>query len=139
MKNFLLFLGVYLLAIIFGFGLSISSMINPAVVIGFLDIFGNWQPALMFVMGFGVLLAVPFFYFAKKRDVPIFRGEYPSLPNKIDKKLIIGAAIFGIGWGLGGICPGPLLVNIGIAPLKILPFLIAMLIGGWISEYVLKK
>lgn len=125
----------FILAIIFGIGLGISGMIDPKNVIGFLDIFGNWKPALMLVMGFGILAAMPLFFITKKRGTPIFENSLPNLPSLIDKKLIIGSAIFGIGWGIAGICPGPALVDFFQFPKEIGLFLIAMVIGGKIANF----
>ena len=124
----------FIVAIIFGIGLGISGMIDPKNVIGFLDIFGNWKPALMLVMGFGILAATPFFIITKKRGTPIFENNLPNLPSVIDKKLIIGSAIFGIGWGIAGICPGPALVDFLQFPKEIGLFLIAMVIGRKITN-----
>lgn len=115
--------------IIFAIGLSISGMINPQKVIGFLDIFGQWDYSLVFVMGG----AVGFNYFSFKyltNKQPYCGGDH-FLPQKkeLDKRLIIGAALFGIGWGLIGICPGPGLVNLVTLNSDIFLFVGAMLVG----------
>ncbi|MBD64842.1 MAG: YeeE/YedE family protein [Halobacteriovoraceae bacterium] len=108
--------------IIFAIGLSISGMINPHKVKGFLDIFGNWDYSLAFVMGGAVgLNYFTFKYFEKKHEL--------NTPTAIDKNLIIGSALFGIGWGLIGICPGPGIVNLINFDLGILVFVVAMLLG----------
>jgi uncharacterized membrane protein YedE/YeeE len=94
--------------IVFGIGLTISEMINPAKVLGFLDLFGNWDPSLMFVMIGALLVSSPMFHLIKKREKPIFAENFNFSNNKvIDSKLVIGSALFGAGWGLGGLCPGP--------------------------------
>lgn len=124
----------FILSLLFGLGLGISGMTNPQNVIGFLDIFGNWKPALIFVMGAGILFAIPFFYIAKKRDKSIFGENFPNIPTIIDTKLIIGSIAFGIGWGIAGICPGPALVIATHFPKEIGLFLIAMIIGGKIAD-----
>lgn len=124
----------FLLALLFGFGLGISGMVNPQNVLGFLDVFGNWKPALIFVMGAGILVATPFFIFAKKRENAILGDKFPNIPTIIDRKLIIGSIIFGIGWGIAGICPGPALVIASHFPIQIGLFLIAMIIGGKLAD-----
>lgn len=130
-------------ALVFGLGLGVSGMLNPKNVIGFLDIGGNWQPALAFVMGSAILVAVPLFGWGKQRKnnsaTPLFGEKFDNPPNKPDFNLVFGAAIFGIGWGISGICPGPALVLIGIAPLKIMPFIGAMILGLWLGDLFLKK
>lgn len=115
--------------VIFAIGLAISAMVNPEKVRGFLDIFGSWDYSLAFVMGG----AVGFNYFAFKflsARKPICSNEH-FLPTKkeIDKKLIFGSALFGIGWGLVGICPGPALVNIVTFKSEIFLFVAAMIVG----------
>ena len=94
--------------IIFGFGLVISEMINPAKVLGFLDLFGNWDPSLAFVMIGALVVSSPMFHYIKNNKKPIFAEKFDYSNNKnINSKLIIGSALFGAGWGLGGLCPGP--------------------------------
>ncbi len=124
----------FILSLLFGLGLGISGMTNPQNVIGFLDVFGNWKPALILVMGAGILFAIPFFLIAKKRDKAIWGENFPNIPNIIDAKLIIGSIAFGIGWGIAGICPGPALVISTHFPKEIGLFLIAMIIGGKIAD-----
>ncbi|MEK7660716.1 MAG: DUF6691 family protein [Pseudomonadota bacterium] len=136
MKNQTIF--SFIIALIFGLGLALSGMTSRENVIGFLDFFGNWKPALALVMGFGILAAAGFFHFSKQFTKPINGSAFPILPTKIDAKLIIGAAIFGIGWGIGGICPGPAIVLLAIAPSKIVLFIVAMAIGGLLTDFVTK-
>jgi len=116
--------------IIFGLGLILSGMTNPAKVKGFLDITGLWDPSLAFVMGGAILVGVFAFAFAKKRGETIL-GENLSLPDnkQIDGKLIIGALIFGAGWGLSGYCPGPAITSLLTAGLQPVIFTVGMLIG----------
>jgi uncharacterized membrane protein YedE/YeeE len=116
--------------IVFGIGLVISGMTNPAKVIGFLDITGNWDYSLALVMGGAVVFNFFAFKLIKKRRASILGDAYECPTNrKIDKKLINGSALFGIGWGLIGICPGPGIVNLVNLDPSILLFVISMLIG----------
>lgn len=125
---------------LFGAGLAISGMTDPARVIGFLDVFGKWDPALLFVMGgavgtyglgmltlrrlqAGKLTASPTKNFGRDLKLPTGRS------SPIDRRLVIGAAIFGLGWGLGGFCPGPSLANLGALRVEALVFVPAMTIG----------
>ena len=109
--------------LLFGLGLALSGMTSPDRVIGFLDIAGAWNPSLAFVMGGAVLTAAPLFALARKRQPALV------LPTAIDWRLIGGAAIFGIGWGLAGICPGPGIVNLAIMPAAAAPFVVALGLG----------
>ncbi len=111
-------------------GLSTSGMTNPDKVIGFLDITGDWDYSLALVMGGAVTFNLIFYTWAKKRERP-FLSKHFSWPTKtlIDKKLLIGSSLFGIGWGLSGICPGPALVNLVLFDLKVLLFVGCLLLG----------
>lgn len=93
---------------LFGLGLAVSGMINPAKVIGFLDFAGDWDPTLAFVMGGALLVTIPAFWLILKRPYPILEESF-WMPTKssLDGRLIGGAALFGVGWGLSGFCPGP--------------------------------
>ncbi len=115
---------------IFSIGLMLSGMSNPANVIGFLDLFGNWDPSLAFVMIGAILVAFVPFQKAIRQPKTIF-NETIQLPtnNIIDKKLISGSFIFGIGWGIAGICPAPAFTLIGLGHYDVLYFIIAMLMG----------
>ncbi|MAL79854.1 MAG: hypothetical protein CMN55_12210 [Sneathiella sp.] len=121
--------------ILFGLGLAISGMVSPGKVIGFLDLTGNWDPSLAFVMGGGVLVTVITFRFILKRETPVFGGHF-SLPTKteVDKRLLAGAALFGVGWGLGGLCPGPALSSLAYGNAKIFTFVAAMVAGIVIAK-----
>lgn len=125
---------------IFGLGLVISGMANPAKVLGFLDIAGNWDPTLAFVMGGAILVAFPAFRWAARRGKPLLAEKW-SLPdrNDIDPRLIAGAALFGIGWGLAGFCPGPALAAISIAPAEALTFVAAMIAGALAFRFTLGR
>jgi len=121
--------------IIFSLGLWLSDMVNPARVRSFLDIFGDWDPALMFVMGFAILVALPGFHWLKKKDQSLC-GTPLNFPDrkKLDFGLIIGSMLFGIGWGLSGICPGPLVVVLPVAFSDVAIFIIMMLAGTFAAN-----
>ncbi|ANG64112.1 hypothetical protein A8C75_17630 [Marinobacterium aestuarii] len=121
---------VFLTGALFSAGLMISGMINPAKVIGFLDVFGDWDPSLAFVMAFAVLVYAIGLRFVLKRPKPLFEASF-SLPkgSVIDRKLVGGAILFGIGWGLVGLCPGPAIAALGAAPGQAAIFVVAMLAG----------
>lgn len=125
---------------IFGLGLVISGMANPAKVLGFLDLAGNWDPTLAFVMGGAILVAFPAFQLAKRRAKPLLAEKW-SLPERsdIDPRLLAGAALFGIGWGLAGFCPGPALAAIGIVPMEALIFVAAMIAGALAYRFTLGR
>jgi uncharacterized membrane protein YedE/YeeE len=116
--------------IIFGLGLILAGMSNPSKVLAFLDITGLWDPSLMFVMGGAIGVGIVAFAFAKKRTTAILGGVM-HLPTKqdIDQRIIFGGILFGIGWGIGGICPGPGLVLLGAGSKQGIIFVLAMLIG----------
>lgn len=116
--------------LVFGIGLILSGMTNPAKVIGFLDIFGNWDPSLMFVM-IGAI-GVSFFAFRKASGLSLsLIKEQVLLPTakEVDLPLVVGALLFGIGWGLVGLCPGPAVASIATGGFEVILFVIAMLIG----------
>lgn len=124
--------------ILFGIGLIISQMVNPNKVFNFLDITGDWDPSLTFVMGSALLLFIPVYRILKKKlTQPLLATEF-SLPVKtlVDRHLVIGAGLFGIGWGISGICPGPALVNISAGDPKIVAFILTMGLGMYLANYV---
>jgi uncharacterized membrane protein YedE/YeeE len=122
----------FIFGIMFGLGLSISEMTNPARVIGFLDIFGRWDATLVFVMGGALAVSAPLFPLIQKRRATLLGGAI-QLPaqSKIDTRLLVGAAIFGVGWGLAGLCPGPALANLASGSSGIALFVLAMMAGQW--------
>jgi uncharacterized protein len=124
--------------ILFGLGLAMSEMINPVVVIGFLDIFGDWNPALMFVMIGGLAITIPGTYLILKRcKQPVFGKDFDlPLSQVIDRKLIIGSGLFGIGWGLVGLCPGPALASLALGLKEPLIYVGAMYIGFLIADKI---
>jgi uncharacterized membrane protein YedE/YeeE len=115
---------------IFGAGLAIGGMTDPARVRGFLDLFGKWDPTLAFVMGGAVAVMAVAWRVREVMDRPLF-GEGFSLPNRsdLDSRLIAGAALFGVGWGIAGLCPGPAVAALALAPTSAVPFVLAMLAG----------
>lgn len=122
--------------ILFGLGLLLSGMTNPAKVRGFLDIFGDWQPALMAVMVAAIAVFALAYAFSNKMKQPWFHSIFhkPSL-TVLDARLFIGAALFGIGWGMVGLCPGPALLNIMTGQEDILIFIVALLVGNRIAHF----
>ncbi len=122
--------------IIFGAGLLISGMTDPANVLGFLDIFGAWRPQLALVMGGAVLVAAPAFLWVR-RNRRSLRGDPVELPDRrrIDAPLLAGAAVFGVGWGLSGICPGPGIVLLASGKPVVFAFIAAVIAGTWLASW----
>lgn len=115
---------------LFGVGLAYSGMADPARVQGFLDIFGRWDPTLAFVMG-GAVIAMAIAWIIQRRIEKPLADDSFSLPgtSRLDPKLAIGAVLFGAGWGISGLCPGPGIANLAINPLPALAFVAALLAG----------
>lgn len=130
----------FFVGLVFGLGLMLSGMTDPSKVIGFLDLFGNWDPSLVLVMGGAI--AVGFFAFtvAKKRTTN-FLGGALHLPKstQIDKRLIWGNVMFGAGWGLAGFCPGPALVSMAAGQDKALVFVLSMVFGMIVYELIQRR
>jgi uncharacterized membrane protein YedE/YeeE len=122
--------------VLFGLGLLLSGMANPAKVRGFLDVFGDWQPALMAVMVAAIAIFALAYGFSHKLKQPWFHSVFhrPSL-TQLDARLLIGAALFGIGWGMVGLCPGPALLNIMTGQEDVLIFIVALLLGNRIAHF----
>ena len=122
--------------LIFGTGLVISGMTQPPKVLGFLDIFGRWDPTLAFVIAGAIAVSAAGFALARRASAPVFapRHLWPTRKD-IDRPLVAGAILFGVGWGLVGLCPGPALVNISTLSPRLLLFVLAMIAGmalqGW--------
>jgi uncharacterized membrane protein YedE/YeeE len=122
--------------IIFGIGLTVSQMIDPAKVLGFLNIFGDWDPSLAFVMIGAIIISSPFFHLFKNNKKPIFSKSFNYTTNKeINKKLIIGSSLFGAGWGLAGLCPGPAIASLALLNINSAVFVVAMLIGFYLVKF----
>ena len=130
----------FLIGLLFGVGLLLSGMTDPGKVIGFLDLAGNWDPSLAFVMGGAILVGIFAFAFAKRRTTDFFGGaiRWPT-SNAIDRRLVIGSVVFGAGWGLTGFCPGPALVSLGAGVPQAIAFVGAMLAGMAIFEFLERR
>jgi uncharacterized membrane protein YedE/YeeE len=126
--------------LLFGLGLILSGMANPAKVLGFLDLAGRWDPSLAFVMAGAIAVGLVGFALARRRSVS-YLGLEMKLPHsrRIDRRLIGGSVLFGIGWGIAGICPGPGLVALGMGESKALIFVTAMLAGMAIFELIERR
>ncbi len=122
---------------LFGLGLAISGMVNPQKVIGFLDVAGDWDPTLAFVMGGALLVAIPAFRLIFKRPRPVLADEF-ELPTKkdVDARLLAGAAVFGIGWGLAGFCPGPAVTALATGLTPVFAFVAAMVMGMAVYKWI---
>ncbi|GGO86218.1 transporter [Marinobacterium nitratireducens] len=124
--------------ILFGFGLSVAQMIDPAKVLNFLDLTGTWDPSLALVMAGGLAVNALVTPFILKRDKPLF-AEFFRLPGKlqIDARIIVGGIIFGAGWGIAGYCPGPLITSLSFANSDILVTFAAFVVGTFAARWVL--
>ncbi|MBO9652971.1 YeeE/YedE family protein [Agrobacterium sp. SOY23] len=126
---------------LFGFGLSLSGMVDPARVSGFLDVAsGHWDPSLIFVLGGAIMVAVPGVLLSRLLTRPILAEDF-SLPAKtrIDRPLIVGSAIFGLGWGLAGFCPGPALSAFALGLMPVILFVCAMIAGMLVHDRLYAK
>ncbi|WP_313199452.1 YeeE/YedE family protein [Rhizobium sp.] len=122
---------------VFGFGLSLSGMLNPVRVQGFLDVFGNWDPSLAFVLGGAVAVAFIGVQVMKKLRHPAFDDSFHAPANrKIDGPLVIGSALFGLGWGIGGLCPGPAIASLSVGIPQTALFVVAMMVGMTLYDRV---
>jgi len=126
--------------IVFGFGLSLSGMLNPSRVQGFLDIFGGWDPSLAFVLGGAVMVAFVGVQTMKRMKHPAFDDRfYVPVNTRIDAPLVAGSALFGLGWGIGGFCPGPAIAALMIGLSETVVFVVAMLVGMTLHDRVWSK
>jgi uncharacterized membrane protein YedE/YeeE len=120
--------------LIFGTGLLVSGMTQPAKVLGFLDIFGRWDPTLAFVMAGALAVSITGFALARRASAPVFAARHLWPTRKdIDRPLVVGTILFGVGWGLVGLCPGPAVVNIASLSPRVILFVLAM-IGGMAAQ-----
>jgi len=123
--------------IVFGVGLVISEMINPEKVLGFLDLFGNWDPSLAFVMIGALIVSSPLFHIIKNKEKPLFAEKFNYSNNKeVNNRLIVGSALFGAGWGLGGLCPGPAISSIALININSITFVFAMFFGFCLVKFL---
>lgn len=135
MRKLIVLLTALISGLVFGFGLILSGMVNPAIVLAFLDIAGQWNPSLLWVMGGAVAVSAVAFFIARRRSMS-FLGLPVNVPASrvIDKRLLLGSFLFGAGWGTVGFCPGPALVMVGAGSEKAILFVIAMLAGMLLFE-----
>jgi uncharacterized protein len=137
MKNLFV---TFIVGFIFALGLGLAGMTQPQKVIGFLDIFGNWDPSLIFVMIGAIAVHFLTFKIITKRKSPLLASQW-QIPNKRDitKPLVFGSFLFGIGWGLGGFCPGPAVTSLASFNLRAVVFVVSMLVGMALFRLVDKK
>ncbi len=127
----------FVVGFIFAIGLGVSGMTQPAKVIGFLDLFGNWDPSLIFVMAGAIAVHFILFKLATKRESPMFSTQW-DIPNKkeITPALIVGSMMFGAGWGLGGFCPGPAITSLASFESRPFIFVLSMIAGMFLFRFV---
>jgi hypothetical protein len=127
----------YVSGVLFAVGLGLSGMTHPSKVLAFLDFSGDWDPSLALVMGSGVLVSFVFFRLATRRGAPLLAPSF-SLPAKtaVDASLLGGAALFGVGWGLGGFCPGPAIVSVVTGATPVVAFVVAMLASRGVYDWM---
>jgi len=122
---------------LFGLGLIVSDMVNPGRVLGFLDIAGAWDPTLAFVMAGALIPMAIAWRIAGGRAAPACGGSFPAGPARTSFRVVAGAVLFGLGWGLVGFCPGPALVAVGTGNGVAATFVLAMVIGMWVQTVLL--
>lgn len=127
--------------ILFGFGLAFSGMMQPEKVVGFLDITGQWDASLMLVMGGALAVFTPGYHFLIKQREKAWNGDVINLPVRkaLDTELFIGALLFGAGWGLAGICPGPAIAMVAFVGWPAIAFIVSMILGMWLAGFWLLK
>ena len=127
--------------VLFGFGLALSGMMQPEKVVGFLNVTGEWDASLMLVMGGALAVFTPGYHFLIKKRRQTWNGAVLHLPTKkaLDRQLIIGALIFGAGWGLAGICPGPAIAMVALVGWPAIVFIFAMIAGMLMAGYWLQR
>lgn len=133
-------LSALLVGLVFGVGIAISGMINPAKVLNFFDIAGTWDPSLIFVMGGALLTTFIGYRLVLKRPGPIVEAEFKLPTNRvIDARLIGGSAVFGLGWGVAGFCPGAAVPALGSGRYEVVAFVAALLAGLWVAKTIQTK
>ena len=134
------YLSVLFIGVLFGAGLALSGMTDSQKVIGFLNVAGDWDASLMFVMAGALAIAVPAFWFVPRREHPILADEFDLPPTKsVDSTLVAGGVLFGVGWGLFGYCPGPAIAALGYLEPTSFLFVAAMLGGMWLASMLSAK
>lgn len=130
-------ISTYLIGLIFGVGISISGMANPAKVLNFFDFAGTWDPSLLLVMGGAVVVAFVGYRFVLAKPAPLFAGGF-ALPTRrdLDMPLIGGSAVFGIGWGIAGFCPGGAIPAVGTLRSEVIIFMVALFAGIFIAKFL---
>ena len=124
---------------LFSLGLAMSGMTDPAKVIGFLDVTGEWDPTLLFVMAGAVMVFGIAWRVSRRLRAPVLAPGFPELPERIDRRLLLGALLFGAGWGLAGYCPGPALASLGAGAAGSAPFVLAMIAGMYLHQLVTRR
>ena len=128
----------YLIGLVFGVGISISGMANPAKVLNFFDVTGNWDPSLIFVMGGAVIIAFLGYRIVLRRTSPIIDAKFHLPDNlRIDARLLAGSAVFGVGWGIAGFCPGGALPALGTGRIEVFAFVAALIVGIFSAKGVM--
>ena len=124
---------------VFGVGLVVAQMTDPRRIIGFLDLIGAWDPRLLFVMVGAIAMHAPFVFWLRRRGKPLFAPRLNlAVEGRVDRKLVIGAVIFGVGWGLGGYCPGPAIVAASRSSSAAL-LTLSMVVGMWLFDWVAER
>ncbi len=122
---------------LFGLGLAVSGMTNPDKVLNFLDIAGTWDPSLALVMGGALMVSLPGYAWVRRRNRTVCATPLPDAPStRIDGRLLGGSALFGVGWGLAGFCPGPGLANLAHGSLEVVVFVLALLAGSALARFL---
>ena len=130
-------LSAFLSGLLFALGLGLSGMTDPANVLGFLDVAGDWDPRLAFLMVGAIAVHAALRPFILKRERPLFAAAFPTFPAaRVDRKLLAGAALFGVGWGLAGYCPGPVLTALASGAPQVLVFVPAMFAGMYLAQVI---
>jgi hypothetical protein len=128
-------LSAFLSGLLFALGLGLSGMTDPANVLGFLDVAGDWDPRLAFLMVGAIAVHAALRPLIFKRERPLFAPSFPSFPSsRVDAKLLVGAALFGVGWGMSGYCPGPVLTSLASGAPPVLVFVLAMFGGMYLAQ-----
>jgi uncharacterized protein len=131
-------LSTYLIGLIFGVGISISGMANPAKVLNFFDVAGTWDPSLIFVMGGAVVVAFLGYRIVLQRPAPIIDAKFHLPENShIDARLLGGSALFGVGWGIAGFCPGGAIPALGTGRIEVFAFMAALIVGIFAAKWLM--